>query len=171
MIDLDDAPNLCTGMLGDTASPLCFRAIVALQRRHEPGVVLEASVQGNIIQEELRWRTRLAGLDQAEDFNRVTEEGAEALGLALASRHRSWTLVRRLQSRMSEGADWLMRDRSNKLVALEVSGTDEGNLTGLLSTKLRQAQSSPWARKGKAAACVVRFLEPKAILQDDVEPR
>jgi hypothetical protein len=72
---------------------------------------------------------------------------------------------------MSEGADWLMRDRSNKLVAFEISGTDEGNLTGLLGRKLRQAQSSPWARKGKAAACVVRFKDPKAILQDDVEPR
>jgi hypothetical protein len=171
VIDLNDAPNLCTGMLGDTATPLCFRAIVALQRRHEPGAVLEASVHGSIIREELRWQPRLAGLDKGEDFNRVTEEGAEALGLALASRHRSWTLVRRLQSRMSEGADWLMRDGSNKLVALEISGTDEGDLTGLLTRKLKQARASLWARKGRAAACVVRFLEPKAILQDDVEPR
>jgi hypothetical protein len=39
-----------------------------------------------------------------EDFNRTTEEGAEALALALAGRRCGWTVKRRLQARLSEGA-------------------------------------------------------------------
>ncbi len=40
-----------------------------------------------------------------------------------------------------------------------------------LSTWKETSSSFAVGKEGKAAACVVRFLEPKAILQDDVDPR
>jgi hypothetical protein len=79
---------------------------------------------------------------------------------------------RRLQSRRAEGADWLLLDRSTgSKVVLKVGGTDEQDLNALLARKIEQAKRSPFSSRGTPAACVVRFLEPRAILWSDDGPR
>lgn len=97
-----------------------------------------------------------------EDFNRVTEEGAEALALALTGRRCGWKVKRRLQSRLSEGADWLIGSGGQNVI-VEVGGTDEGDLEMLYKRKVTQAQGASWPKGTARAACVVRFVEPKAL--------
>ena len=171
MIDLDDLEGLCPGLPKESAGPLALRACVALERRHSPGVVLDATIHGLPEWEEIRWSKLPAAVASTQDDLRVTEEGAVAIALALSARHGRWRVVRCLQSRLGEGADWLMIDASQRRVVLEVGGTDEGNLEALLSVKTKQARGSVFSRHGRAAACVVRFLEPRALLQSDHEPR
>jgi hypothetical protein len=137
-------------------------------RRHRPGVRLTGQTPEGNIDEELRWRERAAEVAAHEDINRVTEEGAEAIALFLACSNGSLKVERRLQSRLAEGADWLLRDRSTgRRVVLEVGGTDEQDLAALLERKIAQARRSPFSSRGTPAACVVRFLEPRAILWSD----
>ena len=171
MIDLDALAS-ALDLPEDTVAPLAHRAAVALERRHRPGVHLTGTVEGLTIDEQVRWRARTPGAAVYEDLNRVTEEGAEAIALALALLHRGWRVERRLQSRLAEGADWLLVDASSgSEIVLEVSGTDEQDLTVLFGRKLDQARRSPFAGVGTPAACVVRFLEPSAKLASDDGPR
>jgi hypothetical protein len=160
-IDLD-ALEAATGLKAESARVLAFRAALALQRRHRPGVVLSCDVAGKLSEEELHWAERPPDSELHEDFNRVTEEGAEAIALALAGHNRKWRVLRRLQSRASDGVDWLLTDSTtNTRVILEVSGTDEGSLGSVLKAKINQAKNSDWADQCKPAACVVRFKDPR----------
>jgi hypothetical protein len=81
--------------------------------------------------------------------------------------YRKWRLVRRLQSEDGEGADWLVVDpQSGEEFLLEVSGTDEGPFERRVREKRAQAsQAALAAGRGKPAVSVVRFLEPKAMLE------
>lgn len=98
----------------------------------------------------------------------MIEEGAEAIALSLARSHRAWRIERRLQSRLSEGADWLMVDGSTGSdVVLEIAGTDEQDLAEVFARKIEQSRRSPFAAFATPAACVVRFLEPSATLWSD----
>jgi hypothetical protein len=121
--------------------------------------------------EEIRWSKLPAGVAPTQDDLRVTEEGAVAIALALSARRCRWRVVRCLQSRLGEGADWLMIDTAKRRIVLEVGGTDEGRLEALLSAKLEQARRSPFSRRGTPAACVVRFADPRALLRSDHEHR
>ena len=116
MIDLDDFADLCPGLPAASAEPLAFRAIIALQRRHQSGVTLSGTMGGKDLREALHWKERPAELARMEDFDRVTEEGAEALALALTGRRCGWSVKRRLQSRDSEGAGWLMGCGGGKVI-------------------------------------------------------
>lgn len=170
MIDLD-ALAAVLELPQETVTPLAHRAAVALERRHRSGVHLTGSVQAEAIDDEVRWLARSPGVAAYEDLNRVTEEGAEGIALAVARLHRGWRVERRLQSRLAEGADWLMVDISdNSEVLLEVGGTDEQDLESLFARKLDQARRSPFADVSTPAACVVRFLEPSAKLGHDDGP-
>jgi len=171
VIDLDDLEGLCPGLPKESAGPLALRARVALERRHSPGVTLDATVHSAPEREELRWSKLPARIASTQDNLRVTEEGAVAIALALSARHCRWRVVRCLQSRLGEGADWLMIDALKRHVVLEVGGTDEGSLGALLSVKMEQARNSIFSRRSRPAACVVRFVEPRALLQSDHEPR
>jgi hypothetical protein len=82
VIDLEALTNVL-GMPEETVTPLAHRAAVALERRHQPGVHLTGMIRGTAIDEEIGWRLRTRGAAAYEDINRVTEEGAEAIGLAL----------------------------------------------------------------------------------------
>ena len=171
MIDLD---GLATelGLPQESAAVLGYRAAIALERRHHPGVRLVGVVQGQRLDEELHWRQRNPAAGTYEDINRVTEEGAEAIALALACKQCSWRIERRLQSRLAEGADWLLVDpTTGSKMILEVGGTDEQDLASLFARKIEQARRSPFSSRGAPAACVVRFLEPSAILWSDDGPR
>jgi hypothetical protein len=162
VIDLDDVAGLCPGLRAESAEPLAFRAVIALQRRHHPDVELSGTMRGKDLREALKWKERPAQLAQMEDFNRVTEEGAEALALALSGRRCGWRVKRRLQSRLSEGADWLMVSGTGNVI-IEVSGTDAGDLEVLYRRKVSQAQGASWPNGTARAACVVRFVEPKVL--------
>jgi hypothetical protein len=167
VIDLDDLAGLCPGLPTESAGPLALRARVALERRHSSGVVLHATVHGAPERGELRWSKLPPSVAPTQDDLRVTEEGAVAIALALSARHCRWHVVRCLESRLGEGADWLMADASKRRIVLEIGGTDEGSLGALLSAKARQARSSVFSRHGRPAACVVRLAEPRALLQSD----
>ncbi len=73
-----------------------------------------------------------------------------------------WTVLRRL--RHGERGDWLLeRAGTDARMALEVSGTDEGSAEQRLKEKLDQVGMA--ASCFQRAACVVRFVEPRAILE------
>jgi Ni,Fe-hydrogenase III large subunit len=92
----------------------------------------------------------------------VTEDAAEAVALGLVHRARGWVVCRRLQR--EEYGDWLLYDAARgAFVALEVSGTDDGDATARMAVKLGQVTLSPTAEV--RAACVVRFVEPLAALK------
>lgn len=171
MIDLEDLEGLCQGLPKESAGPLTLRARVALERRYAPGIAFDVIVDGVPLSEEIRWLKLPARVAQTQDELRVTEEGAVALALALSSRHCRWRVIRCLQSRLGEGADWLMADAEDRRIVLEVGGTDAGNLRALLSAKLDQARSSLFARHAVPAACVVRFTGPQARLESDHDHR
>lgn len=171
MIDLDSLA-LSVGVPEDTATPLVHRAAVALERRHRPGVHLTGAVRGAAIDEELRWRVRTPGAAAYEDISRVTEEGAEAIGLAVACSTRAWRVERRLQARLAEGADWLVTNAlTGATMVLEIGGTDEQDIEALLTRKIEQARRSPFSERGTPAACVIRFLEPSVRMHVDDGPR
>jgi len=170
MIDLETLTDVL-GLPEECVTPLAHRAAVALERRHRPGVHLTGVVHGSAIDEEIRWRPRTLGAAAYEDMNRVTEEGAEAIGLALACSKSTSRITRRLQARLAEGADWLMSDPSGSTIVLEIGGTDEQDLEALLARKVEQARRSPFSERGRPAACVVRFLEPMVELWVDESRR
>jgi hypothetical protein len=114
MIDLDDLERLCPGLPEESAAPLALRACVALERRHAPGVLLHTRVDGTVEREEIRWSKLPASVATTQDTLRVTEEGAIAIALAISARRCDWRVVRCLQSRLGEGADWLMIDASQR---------------------------------------------------------
>jgi len=102
----------------------------------------------------------MSKIDQ-HDHNRITEDGAEAVALALAHRHRAWRIVRRMQRR--ERADWLLEDARGNEIALEVSGVDRGNISGRLFEKLKQVAKN--ADIDQRWASVVGFEEPAVALR------
>lgn len=57
MIDLD-AIAAKVGLPEEAGTILGYRAVIALQRRHQPGVRLAAALSGGLIEEELRWKER-----------------------------------------------------------------------------------------------------------------
>lgn len=93
---------------------------------------------------------------------RADELRSRWLALAIAGRGCGWTVKRRLQSRLSEGADWLLKSGDDEVI-LEVGGTDEGDLEALHKRKVHQARAAAWPEGTVRAACVVRFLEPKVL--------
>jgi hypothetical protein len=131
---------------------------------------MEVNIRGAVERETIYWSTLPSSVAPTQDDLRVTEEGAVALALAFVARYCGWRVVRVLQSRLGEGADWLMMNVARQYVVLEVGGTDEGRLESLLSAKMSQARNSLFARRGTPAACVVRFVEPRALLLSDHEP-
>jgi hypothetical protein len=120
----------------NTAAELVHRAGLALQRRHQPGVSFTAVVDEIMTTGTIDWSA--CSPDDAEllDRHRVTEDGAEAVALSLVHAELGWTVRRRLQR--GEHADWLLRDDRRGLVALEISGTDDGDDAARMKEKLLQ---------------------------------
>jgi hypothetical protein len=149
---------------------MAFGAAVALGRRHEPGVLLAVDLAGRTITAELVWRKRDAANADKIDAKRATEDGAEGVALGIVGHYRPrWRLVRRLQSRRGERADWLFAGADGAWIVLEISGTDVGAFGSRENEKRAQAASSNVARR--AAVCVVRFLEPRASWWESDGPR
>lgn len=164
-IDLRRLQEMHTRLPVDLALIMVGRAALALERNgHAPGVRMSLDVERALSNSVLSWLSAdLSKIDQ-HDHNRITEDGAEAVALAVAHRHRAWRVVRRMQR--EEHADWLLEDvgiNGRQVIALEVSGVDLGSIVARLAEKL-----SPVASSGDVDqrwAGVVGFEEPIAALQ------
>lgn len=90
----------------DLALVMVGRAALALERNaHTPGVRLSLDLERVLSSGLLSWPgADLNKIDQ-HDHNRITEDGAEAVALALVHGHRAWRVIRRMQR--EEHADWL----------------------------------------------------------------
>lgn len=149
----------------DVALAMVGRAALALGRNgRSPGLGMPVDVERVVTSCVLSWpRADLSQADQ-HDENRITEDGAEAVALAVVHRHRSWSVVRRMQR--EEHADWLLEDRgegNRQIIALEVSGVDRGAIAARLSQKLAQVAMSVDV-DGRWAG-VVGFEEPTTALR------
>ena len=146
------------------ASAMVECSALALERNsHNPGVSISLDLEHVRSNGSLQWpRAGLNGIAQ-HDNNRITEDGAEVVALALAHRYRSWRVFRRMQR--EEHADWLLEDIQNgvcQFVALEVSGVDRGSIAARLSQRLVQVAKNN--EVDQRWACVVGFGEPIAAL-------
>lgn len=153
-----------TRLPADIAAIMVGRAALALERNgHASGVSVALNLDLVLSNCFLSWPgADLNKIDQ-HDHNRITEDGAEAVALALGSLCREWRIIRRMQR--EEHADWLLEDlRAGKrqVVALEVSGVDKGSIVARLSEKLAQVSKSTDVHQRWAG--VVGFEDPTATL-------
>lgn len=161
-LDLERLKEIHPVLPAATAAERAHLGALALQRRHAPGVVAEVRLAAASHEATLHWTLRPEADAGQVDPRRMTEDGAEAVALSLIHAERGWVVVRRLAQ--GEHADWLVREtKTRRLVALEVSGTDDGDGTARMRQKLAQVSQSTAARA--RAACVVGFLEPHAALE------
>jgi len=149
----------------DMAAVMVTRAALGLQRnKHSSGTALEIDIEAVVLCFILRWPDADPSTAKQHDFNRITEDGAEAIALAVAHKTKSWRVVRRMQR--EEYADWLLEHQESgarRLVALEVSGVDRGSIAARLKDELAQVAKSTDVDQRWAG--VVGFQKPKAALQ------
>ena len=144
-----------------TAAEYEHRAALGLERRsHKPGVRMAARIEDESAAATLHWTSAARAAEQL-DRQRITEDAAEAVTLALVHEGRGWVVRRRLQR--GESADWLLLDAAQQLIALEISGLDRGDPARRLREKLKQAELSRIAPQ--RAACVVELATPQALLE------
>lgn len=142
-----------------TAAEYAHRAAVGLERHdHKTGVILATLVESEARDASLHWAVAAFGAAEQHDRHRITEDAAEAVALALVHVARGWMVRRRLQR--GESADWLLQDPEAGLVALEVSGIDEGDSSDRIRVKLEQVRRATVA--SQRVACVVELAAPRA---------
>lgn len=142
-----------------TATEYGHRAAVGLERhRHQPGVALATLIESVAHEAILEWVRSVSSDVEQHDQHRITEDAAEAIALALVYVARGWVVRRRLQR--GESADWLLQDPETRLVALEISGIDQGADSDRLRIKLEQVHRATIVNQ--RAACVVELSAPRA---------
>lgn len=146
-----------------TAAEYALRGALGLERHgHEPGVALLARLNDQPREAWLHWLASEPGSGEQLDRHQITEDAAEAITLTLVHAAHGWVVRRRLQR--GESGDWLLRSPDARLVALEVSGIDEGDEAERLRAKLEQIRA---AKVGEVrAACVVELASPRATLAE-----
>jgi len=164
-IDIAELREMHPRLPEDLVVLMTARAALGLQRNgHGSPVPVALDIERAAARGLLAWPgADVADLEQ-HDANRVTEDGAEAVVLALAHRARGWRVVRRMQR--EERADWLLEhtgDGPRQVVALEVSGVNRGSISARLTEKLAQVSGSEDVDQRWAG--VVGFEEPQAALQ------
>jgi hypothetical protein len=168
-IDLSDLCDMHPRLPGDMAEVMVIRAALGLQRnKHSSGADLQLSIENVVSRCALIWPTSDLGTAEQHDYNQITEDGAEAIALAVAHKTRAWRVVRRIQR--EEHADWLLEHQDNgvrKLVAFEVSGIDKGSIVVRMREKLTQVAKSPDV--DQRCAAVVGFQQPEATLRSAKE--
>jgi hypothetical protein len=144
-----------------TAAEYAHRAVIGLERhRHETGVALSTLIESAAGEASLHWVGASWRDAEQLDQDRITEDAAEAIALALVHVARGWVVRRRLQR--GESGDWLLRDPESRLVALEVSGIADGEDPGRLRLKLEQVRRATVA--SQRVACVVELEVPRATM-------
>jgi hypothetical protein len=131
---------------------------LALQRAgHRTPVEADTNDDGVEGSAEIHWQWRDTNLvdDVLIDRNRLTEDGAEGIAITYLHAKSAWVVKRRIQQ--GEYADWLMQ-READFMAVEVSGTAEGNAFTRLKEKKQQiARCSLPAER---IAIVIAFDKP-----------
>jgi hypothetical protein len=149
----------------DIVLSLVKRAALALGRnRHEPGTAFSLELNGRATTDVLIWTRAATHESKQHDFNRITEDGAEAVILATGHRHQNWRVLRRLQR--EEHADWLLEGAAvgkRRIIALEISGVDQGSIANRLAQKLAQAAQLTGVDERWAGGAV--FEEPCVALR------
>jgi hypothetical protein len=163
-IDLAQLREMHTRLPIDLAVAMVGRAALALERNnHASGVKISLDLDKVVTSGLLSWPAADLGKIDQHDHNRITEDGAEAVALAVAHRYRAWRVVRRMQR--EEHADWLLEDTTGSgrlVVALEVSGVSRGRVAARLTEKLAQVTESMDVDQRWAG--VVGFEKPSASL-------
>jgi hypothetical protein len=166
-IDLADLREMHPRLPEDLALVMIGRAALSLQRNgHGSPVAVRLEVERAVTRGKLAWPGSDPDFLDQHDTNRLTEDGAEAIALALGHRARGWRIVRRLQQ--GESADWLLEESSAgtpQRIALEVSGVARGSITARLTEKLKQVARSDSEDVDQQWAGVVGFEEPVAALR------
>lgn len=164
-LDLSRLCDMHPRLPGDLAAIMAMRAALGLQRnKHSDGVNLHMAIEKAVSGCVLTWPAAELGLAKQHDHNRITEDGAEAIALAVAHTTKTWRVVRRMQR--EERADWLFEhdsDGRRKLVAFEVSGIDRGSIVVRMREKLAQVAKS--SDVDHRCAGVVGFERPEAALK------
>lgn len=130
-----------------TAAEYEYRAAVGLGRHgHRSGASLAATIENEPRVANVHWTAETTTGGEQLDRQRVTEDAAEAVTLALVHVACGWVVRRRLQR--GERADWLLVDSDRQHVALEVSGTDQADDGRRLRDKLQQVSQVTSAHLG-----------------------
>jgi hypothetical protein len=164
-VDLARLREMHPRLPGDMVGMMVLRAALALQRNgHGAGAELQVTIENGALHWPLLWPAADLGAASQHDDNRITEDGAEAIALAVAHQAKTWRVVRRMQR--EEHADWLLEHteyRARKLVAFEVSGVDQGSIVPRMREKLIQVAKSRDVDQRWAG--VVGFQRPEAALR------
>lgn len=164
-IDLADLREMHPRLPEDLALVMIGRAALSLQKNgHESPVSIRLDVDRAVTRGMLSWPGSDPSFLDQHDSKRLTEDGAEAIALALGHRARGWRIVRRLQQ--GEHADWLLEESSagaSLRIALEVSGVARGSITSRLTEKLEEVSLSEDVDQQWAG--VVGFQQPVAALR------
>ena len=119
-IDLANLREMHARLPTDVALLMVGRAALALERNaHRSGVQLSLDMERVLSSGILSWPGADLSKIEQHDHNRITEDGAEAIALAIAYGHRAWRVIRRMQR--EEHADWLLEDAregNRRVVAL-----------------------------------------------------
>ena len=106
----------------ETARSYAFLAAAGLERHgHLSGVDLAILIDGGTGKGQLHWTGPSLVDADVLDFQRVTEDAAEAISLALVHIAMGWVIRRRLQR--GKFADWLMHDRDKTTLLLKSAGS------------------------------------------------
>jgi hypothetical protein len=164
-IDLAELREMHPRLPDDLALVMTGRAALSLQRNgHGSPTDIRLDVDQAVTQGELAWPSSDPGFLDQHDANRLTEDGAEAIALALGHRSQGWRVVRRMQQ--GESADWLLEgsaEGTRQRIALEVSGVARGRIASRLSKKMKQVVRSEDVDQQWAG--IVGFEKPEAALR------
>lgn len=166
-IDLADLREMHPRLPEDLALILTSRAALSLQKNgHGSPVIIRLDLEQAASEGRLAWPQSDPAQLVQHDSKRLTEDGAEAVALALGHRAYGWQIVRRMQQ--GESADWLLEETKEGVhsrIALEVSGVAGGTITSRLSEKLEQVSRVQDEDVDQQWAGVVGFEEPVAALR------
>lgn len=164
-IDLAELREMHPLLPEDLTLVMIGRAALSLQRNgHGSPVAIRLDVDRTVTRGQLAWPGSDPGFLDQHDSKRLTEDGAEAIALALGHRARGWRVVRRMQQ--GECADWLLEgamEGTRQRIALEVSGVARGRITSRLAEKMQQVAQSEDVDQQWAG--IVGFEEPVAALR------
>ncbi len=158
-IDLSRLAEMHPNLGRDVASVMTLRASLGLARnKHSSGVELQTDIEQEKSIATIVWPTADLESAQQHDAKRITEDGAEAIALAVAFETQDWCVDRRLQQ--GEHADFLLKNqRTGAKIAFEVSGVDRGGIQKRLREKLAQVAEN--ADYEDRCAAVVGFEKPE----------
>lgn len=152
------------GVSHGVASAMTEAASVALARRHASPTEVALDDAGQIAQAVLSWAAPDAQALRAwRDPARATEWGAEAVAILCVERRRGLVVVDR--ALRGSHVDYYLGqpgDSLERAASLEVGGTQDGRVAGLLEEKRRQATRNP--DRLPTLAVAVRFHDPRVMM-------